>query len=174
LISNADLFLSVFLNSKVFEFYKKLKFVAYGNANEKGRNKLDYNKMVNVPIPVLSDSEKAIFEEKANQLKIWSEQVNKKSEKFSTLIQSEFGIKKLSKKLSTWYKLDFAAFQPEITKQKAVFSTKQKLEWIEIFENEQQSIKTLLSQIRSTENELNQLLYDLYGFDSEEKMILEK
>jgi len=28
-ISNADLFLSVFLNSKVFEFYKKLKFVAY-------------------------------------------------------------------------------------------------------------------------------------------------
>ena len=81
-ISNADLFLSVFLNSKVFEFYKKLKFVAYGNANEKGRNKLDYNKMVDVPVPILSDLEKIIFEEKANQLKIWSEEVNKKSEKF--------------------------------------------------------------------------------------------
>jgi len=88
------------------------------------------------------------------------------------LIQSEFGIKKLSKKLITWYKLDFAAFQSEITKQKAIFSTK--LEWIEIFENEQQTIKSLLSQIRKTENELNQLLYELYGFDNEEKMILEK
>ena len=88
------------------------------------------------------------------------------------MIQSEFGIKKLSKKLLTWYKLDFAAFQSEITKQKAIFSTK--LEWIEIFENEQQTIKSLLSQIRKTENELNQLLYELYGFDNEEKMILEK
>ncbi len=174
LISNADLFLSVFLNSKVFEFYKKLKFVAYGNANEKGRNKLDYNKMVDVPVPVLSDSEKVIFEQKANQLKIWSEEVNKKSEKFSKLIQSEFSISKLSKKLENWYKLDFAGFQSEITKQKAVFSPKQKLEWIEIFESQQQTIKNLLSQIRKTENELNGLLYDLYGFDSEEKMILEK
>jgi len=38
--------------------------------------------MVDVPVPILSDLEKIIFEEKANQLKIWSEEVNKKSEKF--------------------------------------------------------------------------------------------
>ncbi len=174
LISNADLFLSVFLNSKVFEFYKRLKFVAYGNANEKGRNKLDYNKMVDVPVPVLSDSEKIVFEEKAHQLKIWSEMVNKKNQKFATLIQSEFSISKLSKKLSTWYRLDFAGFQKEISKQKVKFSAQQKLEWIEIFENEQKTIQNLLSQIRNTENELNQLLYDLYGFDGKEKMILEE
>lgn len=174
LISNADLFLSVFLNSKVFEFYKKLKFPAFGNLENQGRARLNADKMVDVPVPVLSDLEKVIFEEKAKKLKIWSEEVNKKSEKFSTLIQSEFGIKKLPKKLESWYKLDFAAFQSEITKQKAVFSAKQKLEWIEIFENQQQTIKSLLSQIRETENELNGLLYDLYGFDSEEKMILEK
>ena len=174
LISNADLFLSVFLNSKVFEFYKRLKFVAYGNANEKGRNKLDYNKMVDVPVPILSDSEKEIFEKKAKQLQVWSETVNKNNQKFSKLIQAEFSISKLSKKLVSWYKLDFAGFQDEITKQKAVFSPKQKLEWIEIFESEQKTIQSLLSQIRKTENELNQLLYDLYGFDSEERMILER
>jgi len=174
LISNADLFLSVFLNSKVFEFYKRLKFVAYGNANEKGRNKLDYNKMVEVPVPVLSDSEKEIFEKKAKQLQIWSETVNRNNQKFSKLIQAEFSISKLSKKLVSWYKLDFADFQSEITKQKAIFSPKQKLEWIEIFESEQKTIQSLLSQIRKTENELNQLLYDLYGFTSEEKIILEK
>ncbi len=174
LISNADLFLSVFLNSKVFEFYKRLKFPAFGNLENKGRARLNADKMVEVPVPVLSDSEKEIFEKKAKELQIWSETVNKNNQKFSKLIQAEFSISKLSKKLSTWYKLDFAGFQDEITKQKAVFSTKQKLEWIEIFESEQKTIQSLLSQIRKTENELNQLLYDLYGFDSEERMILER
>ena len=57
-ISNADLFLSAWLNSDVFEFYKHLKFVAYGNADDGGRCKLDYNKMVNVPIPILTESQK--------------------------------------------------------------------------------------------------------------------
>ncbi len=86
LISNVDLFLSVFLNSKVFEFYKRLKFVAYGNANEKGQNRLDYNKMVEVPVPVSSASEKKVFEKKAKQLQIWLESVNKSNKKFSKLI----------------------------------------------------------------------------------------
>jgi hypothetical protein len=43
-------FLFFFLNSRLFKYYKKLKFVAYGDGQEAGRCKLDYNKMVTVPI----------------------------------------------------------------------------------------------------------------------------
>lgn len=43
-------FLFFFLNSNIFTYYKKLKFVAYGDGQEAGRCKLDYNKMVTVPI----------------------------------------------------------------------------------------------------------------------------
>ena len=43
-------FLFCFLNSKLFKYYKRLKFVAYGDGQEAGRCKLDYNKMVTVPI----------------------------------------------------------------------------------------------------------------------------
>jgi hypothetical protein len=38
--------------------------VAYGDADEGGRVKLDYNKMITVPIKVISDSQLQWFEEK--------------------------------------------------------------------------------------------------------------
>ena len=48
-------FLWCFLNSKLFKFFKKIKFVAYGDGQEAGRCKLDYNKMVTVPIKMNVD-----------------------------------------------------------------------------------------------------------------------
>ena len=43
-------FLFAFLNSKLFKWFKKIKFVAYGDGATSGRCKLDYNKMITVPI----------------------------------------------------------------------------------------------------------------------------
>lgn len=43
-------FLFCFLNSKLFKYFKKIKFVAYGDGQIDGRCKLDYNKMITVPI----------------------------------------------------------------------------------------------------------------------------
>ena len=50
MIVSSSKFLFCFLNSKLFKYYKRLKFVAYGDGQESGRCKLDYNKMVTVPI----------------------------------------------------------------------------------------------------------------------------
>jgi len=47
-------FLFAFLNSKLFQWFKKIKFVAYGDASRRGRAKLDYNKMITVPIKNIS------------------------------------------------------------------------------------------------------------------------
>lgn len=49
IISNSK-YLFLYLNSRLFNWYKRKKFVAYGDGDEKGRVKLDYNKMVTVPI----------------------------------------------------------------------------------------------------------------------------
>jgi HKD family nuclease len=50
MIVSDDKYLFGYLNSKLFEWYKRIKFVAYGDAIEQGRVKLDYNKMITVPI----------------------------------------------------------------------------------------------------------------------------
>ena len=50
MIGSESRFLFCFLNSKLFKWFKRIKFVAYGDGSEGGRCKLDYNKMVTVPI----------------------------------------------------------------------------------------------------------------------------
>src|SRR3989344_1864347 len=60
IISNNKFLLS-FLNSKLFEWYKRLKFVAYGNADDGGRCKLDYNKMITVPIKKITEQQQKPF-----------------------------------------------------------------------------------------------------------------
>lgn len=73
MISTDSHYLFFFLNSKLFKWYKNIKFVAYGDATEAGRAKLDYNKMITVPIKIISNQSKDYFEElykkiKTNQL----------------------------------------------------------------------------------------------------------
>ena len=67
-------FLFCFLNSKLFQYFKRLKFVAYGDGQEAGRCKLDYNKMVTVPIKANVDERpfEVIVEEAKNKLDISS------------------------------------------------------------------------------------------------------
>lgn len=60
-------FLFCFLNSKLFKYYKRLKFVAYGDGQEAGRCKLDYNKMITVPIK--KNVEEKPFEELYEKIK---------------------------------------------------------------------------------------------------------
>ena len=50
IIATKSKFLYCFLNSKLFRYFKRIKFVAYGDGSEEGRCKLDGNKMATVPI----------------------------------------------------------------------------------------------------------------------------
>jgi len=54
-------FLLCFLNSKLFKWFKRLKFVAYGDAGKGGRCKLDYNKMVTVPMKKITVDQQQPF-----------------------------------------------------------------------------------------------------------------
>ena len=55
-------YLFFYLNSKLFRWLKRIKFVAYGDASEAGRVKLDYNKMITIPVKVIGDSVSNLFD----------------------------------------------------------------------------------------------------------------
>jgi hypothetical protein len=61
-------YLFAFLNSNLFEWFKKIKFVAYGDAAESGRAKLDYNKMITVPIKNANKKQQNMFDKLVNQI----------------------------------------------------------------------------------------------------------
>ncbi|MFH2144216.1 MAG: DNA methyltransferase [Bacteroidota bacterium] len=62
-------FLFFFLNSILFDWFKRIKFVAYGDADEAGRVKLDSNKMVTVPVKQITDKQLKWFEKQYANIK---------------------------------------------------------------------------------------------------------
>jgi adenine-specific DNA-methyltransferase len=68
MIVSEDKYLLAFLNSKLFEWYKKIKFVAFGDAEEGGRVKLDLNKMETVPIKQVGSEAKTTFIDKIDSI----------------------------------------------------------------------------------------------------------
>ncbi len=172
-MTNADLFLCAFLNSKLFDFYKRLKFVAYGNAEERGRNKLDYNKMIQVPVPILSPEEKLPFEQKVLALQTLSKGLDTLRQKFLKIIQAEFKPEKINGGLSKWYLLTWEKFQDEIKKQKGQISPQQRFEWIEIFEEKQKEAISVVTEIQTLERQLDNLFYRLYHLTEQEIKMVE-
>lgn len=69
MIISENKFLFFFLNSILFDWFKRIKFVAYGDADEGGRVKLDYNKMITVPIKKISDNQLKWFEKQYAAIK---------------------------------------------------------------------------------------------------------
>ncbi len=68
MIISDNKYLLSFLNSNLFRWFKKIKFVAYGDAAGKGRVKLDYNKMTTVPIKNISVNEQRPFQKIVNKI----------------------------------------------------------------------------------------------------------
>jgi hypothetical protein len=174
LISNADKFLAVWLNSKVFTFYKKLHFVAYGDPSEKGRAKLDYNKFINIPIPIISEEQKQTFIEKADKMLLLNKDLQTLSQKVQRSIMREFSLTDLSKKLESWYSLRYKEFLAELAKKKVQLTLSQKSEWEDYFEKESAKVKEIAQQISETDNEIDQMVYELYDLTPEEIEIVEK
>ncbi|QJP34195.1 hypothetical protein F0365_07130 [Nonlabens sp. Ci31] len=93
-----------------------------------------------------------------------------------------------SSKLQSWHELTFADFLKELTK--AIKATnkvrikeghspipeltkKDEFEWMELFEPKKQEAQKLQAQIKATEKEIDQMVYELYGLSEEEILIVE-
>lgn len=174
LISNSDKFLAVWLNSSIFRFYKKLKFVAYGDSSGKGRAKLDYNKMVNTPIPNIEKEEKQLFNEKADLMLYLNKNLQIISNKFIGLLQSDLSLDKVSNKIEKWHSLEWNEFEKELKKKKIVLSGVQKEEWYERFTRLKEEAQSIKAHIDKTDREIDQMVYELYDLTEDEIKIVEE
>lgn len=96
------------------------------------------------------------------------------SDKFQRMLEREFELESLSKKLQDWYNLSFAEFLKELEKQKIKLSLTQKSEWEDYFTNEQTKALSIQSEINATDKEIDQMVYQLYGLTEEEIEVVEK
>ena len=83
-------------------------------------------------------------------------------------------LESLSKKLQTWEQLSYDDFLKELKKQKVELTLSQKADWEQYFDQEKNKAIQIQSQITSTDQEIDRMVYELYGLTEEEIAIVEK
>jgi len=168
IISNADKFLALWLNSSIFEFYKHLNFVAYGNPENKGRCKLDYNKMIEVPIPIISDKQKLEFDVLFDNISLLYIELNKQKNGFLEIVKTQLQVGKISRKIENWYDLKWEEFNEELDKLKVKLDLKKVKEWNEFFTEEQKNVNPLALQIKEITQMIDKKIYEIYEISTAE------
>jgi hypothetical protein len=95
------------------------------------------------------------------------------SAKFQDLLQSKFEIPKLSRKLQSWHELSFKQFLKELKKKKVKLSLQEEAEWMDYFNEQKGKAGELKTQINQTDQEIDAMVYELYGLNEQEIKVVE-
>ena len=108
----------------------------------------------------------------ANQMFSLNSQIQEKRTRFLRRLNENFEGIKITTALQTFDQLDFKGFVAELKKQKIKLSLVQQDEWEEYFNQYRQACQELSEQIKATDNEIDNKVFDLYGLTQEEREIV--
>lgn len=156
-------FLMVVLNSKCINFWYKSNFSTWLH--------MKINQLNQIPIPkTISFEDQQPFIEKAEQMLEMNKKFNEKKDIILTFLQQKYGLEKISKKLQKFYELDFKEFLKQL-KVKNISMTEER-ELMQLFEKDKTEMLELKHKIDSTDREIDDMVFDLYGLTDEERSIV--
>lgn len=174
-----EYFLAI-INSKLMQFFYKSKFAA----NTDVFPKIRISQVKELPIKfgdIISQNKlignvKQIDECKVELVKLCSS--------FILLLTNKFDII-VNRKIQKWHELDFGDFFKELEKIRkksakenetefSKLSLNEEAEWMEYFNEQKQKAQELKAEIDKTDNEIDQMVYELYGLKEEEINIVEE
>jgi len=154
------------INSKLMKY-----FIRYNSKGEIDTYPDDWKK---IPIKILSPEEQRPLIEKAEKMLELNKEFYNGKDKFITMLKSDFSLEKISKKLQKWYELDWSEFEDELKKKKISLLGNKKDDWFDRFNRMSKDLLKLRSEIDKTDEEINKMVYDLYGLTNEEIGIVEE
>ena len=135
--------------------------------------KIILNDLRKFPIKNIDTELQKPFIEKADQMLSLNKNLQEISAKFQRTCERKFENLNSNKKLQDWYNLSYADFIKELSKQKIKLSLSEEAEWAEYFDQEKSKALEIQSKIASTDKEIDQMVYELYGLSEEEIGIVE-
>jgi hypothetical protein len=173
-ISSDDKYLLAYLNSKLFEFYKINTFVSFGDAKTKGRCKLDYNKMLVVPIKKIDDEEKKDFETRVDRIMTLHEELKSTRTEFIEYITDKYEWEKVPKKFEThFWDLESKEFLKVLKKSLKLTDENEDYLYTR-FKKKKDEMKDKLDEINKLENEIDDAIYSIYDISKTEQEFIEK
>lgn len=158
------------LNSKLIFFYlKNICTTLQGGFYDFRRDKI-----TTIPIPSgFDNNDEKLFFHSDNLIEL-TNQSNGVSKRLVGLLQSDFSIEKVSKKIENWHTLKWDEFEKELKKKKVILSGIEKEEWFERFTRLKKEVQNINEQINQTDKEIDQMIYELYGLTEDEIKIVEE
>ena len=108
----------------------------------------------------------------ADKMLSLNSQLQEKRTRFLRRLNENFEGIKITTALQTFDQLDFKGFVAELKKQKIKLTLVQQDEWEEYFNQYRQACQELSEQIKSTDNKIDNKVFDLYGLTPEEREIV--
>jgi hypothetical protein len=165
-ISASYEYLLAVLNSKIMWFFlSKTGTVLRGGYF---RYKTKYLEPFAMPIP--DASYQSVISEKVNQIMIITNDLEKLISNTISNINHEYNLKKYSKKLQSFWKLDFDEFIKELKTTK--ISLDKKSELITFFEERKKEALELKTKIDTLDEEMDSMIFDLYELTEDERQIV--
>jgi len=158
------------INSKLINWFFRYKFSDKHMAG--GYISVNNLLLQKIPLKKISDNTKTkILVENANSFRVELETV---ANNFTSLLKSKFEIEKVSRKLQKWYQYEFKDILKELKKQKITISLNEEAEWMQYFKEQKEKTAELESKILQTDNEMDLIVYELYGLTGDEIKTVEK
>lgn len=158
------------LNSSLINFYHKYRFL---DLEKELFQKILIANCKSLPIKnVPNNYENNIISNVDIIINLNKEHIEQ-SQKFQRTLVRKFELDQLPKKLQDWYLLTYPEFIKELGKKKIKLSLSQESEWEDYFLMESKKALALKTDIDTTDKEIDQMVYMLYGLTSAEIEIVE-
>lgn len=155
---------------------KLIRYVYETTINEKGKTyaqvKIIY--IAKLPIKLTDKNEELFIESLVNEMIKMNDEFNRLTDKFLNRLTSSFSITNVSKKLRTFYDFTFADLLKELKKNKVYLTLKEQDDWEDYFIAYKNRILNLNDGINSIDDKLDEEIFDIYGLDEQEKLIINK
>ena len=129
-------------------------------------------------LPNIDTNERRLLSEQlstlADKMLSINQQLQEKRTRFLRRLSENFEGIKITTALQTFEQLDFKGFVVELKKQKIKLTLVQQDEWEDYFNQYRQACQELSEQIKTTDNEIDNKVFDLYGLTLEEREIVLK
>lgn len=172
------------LNSNLFKFLYNWKLDEAGKVYPQV-------KKVNIewlPLPNYKIDDLEKISDLVSEVQILSADINNYKNKFIRYLMSKFAFQKISVSVENWQDLDFGEFIKELNKAIkttnklrdiegqapiATLTKTDEFEWLDLFEQNKKKAQDLQSQINALEQQIDAMVYELYGLSDDEIRIVE-
>ncbi|GBE20618.1 type IIS restriction enzyme Eco57I [archaeon BMS3Abin17] len=158
------------LNSRLINWYYVSKFTNKSNLTVN----ISKTFLEKIPIKKISPEQQKPFIEKSDFMIDKNKKFYEIKKKFIKLVKYKYNLDKISRKLDTFYKLNFKEFISEIQNKNKVMSIEKEAELMDFFEKNKKEVLELVNEVSKTEREIDEMVYKLYGITDKEKEIIEK